>query len=176
MTSNLMSLDKFSCEGEQESLLRWMKWKRAFNIYLTAADINDDKTKIATLLHTGGLEFQEIFYNIPGLHEEKVYDTAITKLDNYFKPKHSIIYERHLFRSIKQEDGENFDKFLLKLRHQAERCMFSNADEHIICQITEKCKSNAFRKQILLLSNEEINLKKNHHGCKYTRGSKPPIK
>lgn len=154
-------MEKFSCEGDPESLhLKWVIWKRAFEIYLTAANIHEEKAKRATLLHTGGLQLQQIFYNIPGTNVECLYETAIKKLDDYFMPKYSQIYQRHLFRKIQQKDGENFDIFLSKLRNQAEKCMFSNSEENIIDQILEKCQSNELRKTILLLSDEEINLDK----------------
>lgn len=66
MASTLSSLEKFDCDGEPGSVgLRWEKWKRAFHIFLEAANIEKEETKKATLLHTGGLGLQKIFYSIP---------------------------------------------------------------------------------------------------------------
>lgn len=113
MATTLPSLEKFDCDGDPGSVgLKWEKWKRAFQIFLIAANIEKEKTKRATLLHTGGLGLQEIFYSTPGaqgygVEDEKVYETAIQKLDEYFAPKQSKIYERHIFRLMKQEDGKN---------------------------------------------------------------------
>lgn len=78
-----------------------------------------------------------------------VYKVAFNKLDEYFSPKQSKIYERHLFRLIKQEEGEKFEKFLLRLRNQAGKCRFTNNDEHLIDQIVEKCNLTELRKKIL---------------------------
>ncbi|KAJ8915716.1 hypothetical protein NQ315_000650 [Exocentrus adspersus] len=86
-----------------------------------------------------------------------VYKTAITKLNEYFLPKQSKIYERHLFRLTKQEDGEKFDKFLVRLRNQSSKCKFSNEEEHLIDQIVEKCTSVELRKKILAIG-DNINL------------------
>lgn len=110
--------------------------------------------KRATLLHTGRLPLQDIYYNIPGAQVEEtkdvdVYKVALSKLDEYFSPKQSKVYERHLFRLIKQEDGEKFEKFLLRLRNQAGKCKFTNNDEHLIDQIVEKCNLTELRKKIL---------------------------
>lgn len=44
---------------------------------------------------------------------------------------------------------------LLFLRHQAEKCQFSNSEEYPIDQITEKCKSKEIRRKILLLRNSK---------------------
>lgn len=54
---------------------------------------NDD----CTLLHTGGLGLQEIFYSIPGVQgsgaeDEKVYEIAVQKLDEYFALRNRVKY------------------------------------------------------------------------------------
>lgn len=50
---------------------------------------------------------------------------------------------------MKQEEGEKFEKFVLRLRTQAEKCGFKNKEEHLIDQVTEKCKPVDLRKKIL---------------------------
>lgn len=80
----------------------------------------------------GGQGLQDIYINIPGAHildesaetpsTDKASDvckTAIDKLNKYFLPKQNRVYERHLFRLIKQEPGEKFGKFLLRLQTQS---------------------------------------------------------
>lgn len=149
-----LSLEKFDCEGEPSSVgIRWERWKRALFIYLDASSIVESEKKRASLLHFGGLGLQEIFYNIPDANvsatdSSDVFKVAIEKLDAYFTPKQSKVYERHLFRLIKQED-EKFEKFLVRLRQQADKCQFKDKDDQIIDQITEKCSSKELRKKIL---------------------------
>nr|CAI5848076.1 unnamed protein product [Callosobruchus analis] len=106
-------------------------------IYLDAAYINEPEKQRATLLHLGGISLQEIYYNLPGDDTEididgNVYTRAIEKLNDFFAPKQSKRYERHLFRKLKQEPGEKFEAFIIRLRHQA-----------------SKCSSNELRKKIL---------------------------
>uniref|UniRef100_A0A2H1X000 RNA-directed DNA polymerase n=1 Tax=Spodoptera frugiperda TaxID=7108 RepID=A0A2H1X000_SPOFR len=157
MTQAVFTLDKFECEGDIGSVaVRWERWKRGLYIYLEAAGIDTEAKKRACLLHFGGADLQEVFYNIPGADAEpddenggKVFEIAIKKLDEYFAPKQSKGFERHLFRLMRQEPQEKFDKFLIRLRHQASKCQFTNTDEHIIEQITEKCSSDDLRKKIL---------------------------
>lgn len=65
---------------------------------------------------------------------------SLVCLLGYFAPKQSRIYERYLFRLTKQEEGEQFERFLLRLRNHADKCQFHSKEEHIIDQITEKCR------------------------------------
>ncbi|XP_063534335.1 uncharacterized protein LOC134744451 isoform X2 [Cydia strobilella] len=152
--------ETFDCDGDSHSLgYRWEKWKRGLQLYLLASAVETPEKKRATLLHTGGLGLQEIYYNIPGADAEPkdnegkevdVYEIAVKKLDEYFSPKQSYVYERHTFRLIKQEEGEKFEKFLVRLRNQSSKCKFKD-DDNLIDQITEKCRSAELRKKILTL-------------------------
>ncbi|CAH2101296.1 unnamed protein product [Euphydryas editha] len=141
-----LTIEKFDCEGEPSSVgARWERWKRGLFIYFDAADITKSEKKRATLLHFGGSELQEIFYNIPEANASTtdgvdVFKIAIDKLDAYFTPKQSKVYERHLFRLIKQEPDERFEKFLVRLRQQADKCKFNDKEDQIIDQITDVAK------------------------------------
>nr|CAH7764203.1 unnamed protein product [Callosobruchus chinensis] len=134
---------------------KWEKWKRSLEIYFEAASITDAAKKKALLLHNGGSSLQEIYFSLPEIDADNeednrnVYEKMIQQLNNYFAPKQSRIYERHVFRSIQQEPNEKFDNFLLKLRRQATKCQFTNVEEHIIDQIVEKCNSEKLRRRIL---------------------------
>lgn len=157
--AHLPQLEHLDCEGDPASVgVRWEKWKRAFELFATASSIDTPEKKRATLLHSGGLALQEIYYNLPGAHVEVTADTsndvfkiAVEKLDEYFAPKQSRVYERHLFRLLKQDSGEKFEKFLIRLRHQSKKCKFVNEEDNLIDQITEKCSSTELRKKILTL-------------------------
>ncbi|CAH2106929.1 unnamed protein product [Euphydryas editha] len=121
--AQLQTFEPFDCEGDPHSVgSRWIKWKRGAD-----AEPLDNEGK-----------------------EVDVYQVAIQKLDEYFAPKQSFVYERHLFRLLKQEEGEKFDKFLIKLRNQSSKCQFPD-DNNLIDQITEKCRSVELRKKILML-------------------------
>ncbi|XP_063892502.1 uncharacterized protein K02A2.6-like [Helicoverpa armigera] len=151
-----ITLEKFECAGDTTSVaIRWEKWKRSLQIYLLAAGIVDDQKQTASLLHFGGPELQEIFFSIPENSDSgssgTTFKTAVKKLDNYFAPKQSKVYERHVFRLLKQEPQEKFEKFLVRLRQQAAKCDLDLNDEYIIDQIAEKCSSNDLRKKILKL-------------------------
>lgn len=154
--ANHLTLEKFECDGEAGSVgVRWERWKRSLYIYLEAAKVDTATQKRASLLHFGGSELQEIFYNIPeaNLTSEDgsidVFEVAVTKLDEYFAPKQSKRFERHIFRQIKQGAEEKFEKYIVRLRRQVTKCQFNDAEDQIIDQVTEGCYSEGLRKKIL---------------------------
>nr|CAH7748034.1 unnamed protein product [Callosobruchus chinensis] len=109
-TLSMPSFGNFGCDGDPSTVgLRWQEWKRALQIYLDAAGIeNSDKGK-AVLFYFGGIGLQEIFYNLPRADvtdNENSYNIAIEKLDQYSTPKQSKVYERHFFRLLKKKWGE----------------------------------------------------------------------
>ena len=58
---DVASLPPFNPKEDPNTLaVRWKLWKRSFNLYLVAKGITKDEQKTALLLHTGGLNFQEL--------------------------------------------------------------------------------------------------------------------
>ena len=94
--------------------IRWKRWKRSFNLYLRAKGITMDSQKVALLLHTGGADFQELYYTLIPEGEEKSLKESFEELDDYFIP-----FERHLFRQMSQVLGETVDQFVCRLRQKA---------------------------------------------------------
>ena len=55
----------FDAKGEPNSLsVRWKRWKHAFNLYVASKGVINEGQKVALLLHSGGIELQEIYYNL----------------------------------------------------------------------------------------------------------------
>ena len=90
---------------------RWKRWKRSFNLFLTAKGVTNDKQKVALLLHTGGLELQELYFTLVNEEEEKKFEDCVKTLDEYFVPKVNLPFERHQFRQMGQTSGEKVDHF-----------------------------------------------------------------
>ena len=65
-------------------------------MYLVATNITDDKQKRAMLLYQAGPDTQEIFKTIPDTGDD--FNTALTKLNDYFSPKRNVDYEIFQFR------------------------------------------------------------------------------
>ncbi|XP_055612518.1 uncharacterized protein K02A2.6-like [Uranotaenia lowii] len=146
--------------------IEWQRWLRAFETMMRASRIDDDDWKKDLLLHYAGSSVQQLYETLPELPGKEMrgplmyvehytpnltsYDEAKVKLNEFFLPKENSMYERHLFRQMKQKSGENIDAFTIRLRVQAERCCFGDkCDENIKDQIVQNCNSPALRRDIL---------------------------
>ena len=104
---DVASLPPFNPKEEPNTLaVRWKLWKRSFNLYLVAKGITKDEQKTALLLHTGGLNFQELYYTLLTGTEIKPFTESMVLLDNYFAPQLNVPFERHQFRQMEQASGE----------------------------------------------------------------------
>lgn len=155
---------------DSDARSKWLKWKRAFELYLDANDITDPKKKKTQLLHVGGEELQDVFDSFIETDVEEtdkegnvvkddqgkakllnVYDAAVCLLDEYFAPRQNITFERHILRKIKQDETEGFDDFVKKITHQIKKCGYCKTDteKETIQQIVEGCKSDKLRERLL---------------------------
>ena len=148
MNDNL-SLLPFDCVDSSQ----WRRWRRSFDYYIEARGTTEPAQKKALLLHTAGVNVQDIFETLTlaeageGVDE---YSLAIGALDNYFLPQTNMPYERHCFRQLQQGDNETIDQFVMRLRQQADLCNFAEQkDDHIRDQLIDKCKSDVLRMQLL---------------------------
>ena len=69
----------FDCKGNSSALgPRWKKWLQMFQYFLVAKGVVNDAQKKAFLLHTVGIEVQELYETLtdPGLMEEFEEDTV----------------------------------------------------------------------------------------------------
>jgi hypothetical protein len=109
-----------------DALKRWNHWYRTFTSYLTA--VGDSKhDKLETL----------VYFLDPSIYDHiaecKDYDSAIETLQKMYVRPQSVIYARHLLATCKQENGQDVDQFVLKLKSLAKACDFKavSAVEHI---------------------------------------------
>ncbi|KAK7104470.1 hypothetical protein V1264_019182 [Littorina saxatilis] len=135
----------------------WKRWKRGFQVYLGARGETPDEQKKALLLHTAGMEVQDVFETVPD-SENKNYTQTLEALDEKFAPQMNESYERHVFRSMSQEESETVDQFITRLRQQAKNCGFDDKlDENVRDQVIHGCKSSKLR--VKLLEKKELTLK-----------------
>ncbi|XP_068707557.1 uncharacterized protein [Montipora foliosa] len=147
---DIHGLPHFDLKGEPNSLyVRWKRWKRAFNLYVASKGVTNEGQKIALLLHSGGMELQEIYYTLVPEDNETTFNNCLAALDNYFTPKVDVPFERHVFRQMQQTEGKTIDQFVCRLHQKAISCDFANADEAIRDQIIEKCKDSRLRRKFL---------------------------
>ena len=81
----------------------WLKSKRAFEICLAASRARDSSGQKNLLLARGGIELQDVFFDIDGADvdndpdsEIDCYQVAIDALDKHFDPPRHQAHERGL--------------------------------------------------------------------------------
>lgn len=141
---------------------------------LQAINMEDDDVKYKMLMHYMGDKAQEVYEGLPDPPEcenrgplattdryiphRTRYEAAVEKLTEHFAPKQNKTYERHMFRLMKQEEGEMIATFAIRLDIQAARCDFGAGKEgQIKDQIIAECRSAALRHE--MLKQEEADLK-----------------
>ncbi|XP_053698782.1 uncharacterized protein K02A2.6-like [Sabethes cyaneus] len=149
------SLKPFDVSDTTSIVTRWTKWKRSLELFLDVNCIALASRKRSYLLHYAGPDVQDIFYNIDG-HDanppagSNVYTEAIRLLDAHFAPLSNIPYERFVFRQMAQEQKENIEQFIQRLRDQGKLCEYGAALEiRITEQVFDKCNLDDLREAIL---------------------------
>ena len=145
--SALPSFPPFSVH-ENAPDVRWKKWKSRLDNLLLAMGVKDDKERRrALLLHYAGEEVNEIFETLPNTGND--YDTAVTKLTEYFSPKKNTEFEVYKFWQAKQEAGETIDTYHTRLRLLSLTCEFAATDKEVKSQIIQGCASTRLRRRAL---------------------------
>jgi len=145
------SLQPFQAKGDPHSVSRqWRKWKRAFQLYVLGKGTTHDVQKRGLLVHTAGLDVQEVYFTLVPDGAEKNYVDRCKVLDDYFIPKANVPFERHLFRQISHSSEETIDQFLCRLRQRATSSEFGEwEDEYIRDQLIDKCYFAKLRRKFL---------------------------
>ena len=158
MNSDIPAVPHFDCHGDVTSVgPRWKRWLKAFTYYVDGRGITNPAQQKALLLHSAGMEVQEIFEtledgNAPEEENDNVYKQTVRKLNAYFTPQLNVPYERHVFRKMTQQDDETVDQYVSRLKRQAVNCEFGNRDavnEQVRDQVIDCCKSSSLRRKLL---------------------------
>ena len=148
---SIQPLPEFSPDAEIGSSLaaKWKLWMEDFEMFILASGMTDPKWKRALLLYQAGQRVREIFRQLQDTGTESDYDTAKTKLQEYFEPQQNRRYAVYQFRQAKQEPEETLDQFHTKLRSLAQTCAFHDVDFEIEQQIITAGTSSRIRKRAL---------------------------
>ena len=134
----------FSTDNTAEA---WRKWEMAFRTYYTATELskNEGRTQVAILLHSAGVEAQEIFANfVSGTDEDKnKVDGVLQKFRSYCEPKKNEIFATYKFWSRDRVVGESLEKWFNNLKTLAADCNFQDQkDRHIRDKIVLSLKDH----------------------------------
>ena len=180
------SLVMFNIDSKTSSLAqRWIKWKRAFLLYVVGKGVMQDARKKALLLHTVGLGVQQIYYIlIDESNDKNNFDATVGILENYFVPKVNVHFERHRFCQLTQTREETIDEIVCKLRQGVATCEFGDsAHEYISDQIISRCYLHGMRRKLLVKGTLTLDVvlntarahKKVHHQLQAMKSLASPV-
>ena len=150
--SDAQGLKPFDCSETAGISARWERWLRAFELFATGKAVKNIDQKKALLLHTAGLNVQDIYLTLTEEEGSDSYQKAKATLNKYFKPQANVPYERLCFRETSQLANETVEQFVTRLRQKAQTCEFGDAatvDEQIRDQVISKCLSHELRRKLL---------------------------
>ncbi len=135
--------------------LKWQEYLEAFENFMVMHNITDDRRTICTLLHVAGEQIVRIYATLrvntetvdhetekeaDGTTAKKVpkvdkFADVCRKLTQYFNPKRSKMYERHVFSHLKQKPDEDIMSYVTRLRTAARYCEYTDVDDMICTQV-----------------------------------------
>ena len=117
-------------------------------MFATGKGVKSVDQKKALLLHTAGLNVQDIYFTLTEEGGSDSYQKVKATLNKYFKPQANVPYERLCFR----ETSQTVEQFIARLRQNAKTCELGDAatvDEKICDQVISKCLSHELRRKLL---------------------------
>ena len=114
----------------------WHFFKQKFQLYLQATKANNEESsyKASVLLSCIADRALKIYNNFtyvkPGNNMD--YDIVIQKFEEYFNPEKNVTYERYVFFSRNQKEGENIDAYVNELRDLSATCDFRDLTDSLI--------------------------------------------
>ena len=113
----------------------WKLFRSTFEDYVIATKLNTEPAavQLATLRTVMGKESRVILEHL-SLSDDDRKDLAkvLDALENYFKPKVNVVYERYLFRDAKQKMGEPIDTYVTRLKKLASSCQYGALEDELI--------------------------------------------
>ena len=80
---------------------------------------------------------------------EDRYEKTVAMLDGQFKVAKNTPFERHVFRQMVPQPNEAVDKFVARLRQQAQLCDFSDLNDQLRDQLVDKIAQPGLRRKLL---------------------------
>ena len=131
----------------------WKLWRARFENFLIASETNkkDKTTQCAQLLHYIGEDGFKIFttFKIEDNQKNKL-APLIQKFEEHFVGKENIAYERYMFFTYRQEQGQTTENFIIELKKKASRCKLEALqDSLILTMITCGIRNILVRERLL---------------------------
>ena len=153
---------------EGNLLENWKRWKKEFNYYLAAIEVDakNDKMKSSLLLHCIGPKAREIYDTLTfdEADDNMKLDKIMEKFEAYVAPRKNITYSRYKFLTFRQEEGQKFNAYLSEMKRLSHDCELGDKEASILRDVL--VNGLAIRKlQERLLRETELTLDKVIKSC-----------
>ena len=114
----------------------WRKWHQRYTLYETASGLQEktDAIRGATFLHCIGQEALDVYNTFTWAQEADKVSVAVIveKFQSYCSPKKNVTFERHIFNTRAQQEGETSDQYVTELKRISTDCEFGDLKEGLI--------------------------------------------
>ena len=108
----------------------WREFKEQLQWFLAGTESTDkpDAAKIGIMLSHAGKDAREVFKTLPwaAVGDDQKFDKVLEAFERC-TPQKNILYERHGFWSMQQEDGESVDSYLTRLKLKIDYCEYDKS-------------------------------------------------
>ena len=121
------------CKGNL--VANWEFFRQQWEDYevATGLDKQSSKIRLASLRSVMGKDCLQTFLNLNISAEDRNnVEACMAALENYFKPQRNVVYERYVFNSCEQNQGESVDSYVTRLRKFASSCEFGTLTDELI--------------------------------------------
>ncbi len=140
---------------QDETGRMWRKWKAGLITRFRFFRIQNDKDKTDAISIYGGEHIRELIDTLPNEpaadeeEERDEFDEIIAKLDHYFTPMINPDSARCKFEQMSQQE-ESIAQYYVRLRLQAEKCAFPDADDAIRSKLLQTMKDGRLQREAMI--------------------------
>ena len=106
----------------------WREFKEQLQWFLAGTESSDksDAVKIGIMLSHAGKEAREIYKTLAWREDgdKDKFDKVLEAFERFCLPQKNILYERHRFWSLHQEEGEAIDAYMTRLKLKIDSCEY----------------------------------------------------
>ncbi|XP_063361440.1 uncharacterized protein LOC134658236 [Cydia amplana] len=159
---NIKPPKQFLINANEDVAKAWKLWLQQFEWYAIATNLEEKKptVQVAVFMACIGPD-AVVIYNTFNLtsDEQLQLQTIKDKFTKHFTPKINESYERYIFNTIIQKEGQPFDEFLTELKSKVKNCAYGTVEDSLIRdRIVVGVRSDSLREK--LLAEQDLTLQK----------------
>ncbi|XP_061722995.1 uncharacterized protein K02A2.6-like [Cydia pomonella] len=160
--NNIKPPKQFIINSNEDVAKAWRLWLQQFEWYAIATNLEEKKpaVQVAVFMACIGPDAVVIYNTFNLSSDEKLQlQTIKDKFTNHFTPKINESYERYIFNTIIQKEGQPFDEFLTELKSKVKNCEYGTLEDSLIRdRIVIGVRSDSLREK--LLAEHDLTLQK----------------